>query len=53
MCHSSVSKAMSLCFLSTASKNDKTENKTGEAKKPKTTGNKLRENMVSEGKKVQ
>lgn len=33
----------SLCFVLSANKNDKTENKTGEPKKPKTTGITLRE----------
>lgn len=36
-----------LCFLLSATKNDKTENKTGEPKKPKTTGNSLREKIKS------
>lgn len=43
-----------LCFVLSANKNDKTETKTGEPKKPKTTGIKMREKIKnSVAKEVQ
>lgn len=54
-CHGTLVKAvqyvavvfLSLSFLLSANKNDKNENKTGEPKKPKTTGEKLRKRTLS------